>query len=238
MLFRKWGCLVGPENSIFQKLKSVDSKKQPLTTEMLLHFYFPFKAFPENERERESAHVRERRRSSPRSRAPAPVRRRDRWRDRDRAINRDSARSRSRIAIALSRSRSCCRSRSLHDHGLGSRSRRCVVIAISDRDRAVIAISDRAVIGCISGIDDFFFLGCGLCFLICVFLLPFQTPENIFRKIFWNVTKHHGNIFLFRKLAFSKNMYFPENVLQQPNTALDYKKDNLGCLPIMKPSLN
>ena len=190
MLFRKWGCLVGPENSIFRKLKSVDLKKKPLTTEMLLHFYFPFKSFPENERERESAHVRERRRSSPRSRAPAPVRRRDRWRDRDRAVNRDSARSRSRIAIALSRSRSCCRSRSLHDHGLGSRSRRCVVIAISDRDRAVIAISDRAVIGCISGIDDFFFLGCGLCFLICVFLLPFQTPENIFRKIFWNATKH------------------------------------------------
>ena len=33
-------------------------------------------------------------------------------------------------------------------------------------------------------VDDFFFLGCGLCFLICVFLLLFQTPENIFRKIF------------------------------------------------------
>ena len=28
------------------------------------------------------------------------------------------------------------------------------------------------------------------------------------------------NIFLFRKLAFPENMYFPENVLQQPNTAL------------------
>ena len=56
-------------------------------------------------------------------------------------------------------------------------------------------------------------------FLICVFLLFFQTSENIFRKIFWNATKYHGNIFLFRKLAFLKNMYFPENVLQQPNTA-------------------
>ena len=45
-------------------------------------------------------------------------------------------------------------------------------IAIRDRDRAVV-------------VDDFmYFLGCGLCFLICVFLLLFQTPENIFRKIF------------------------------------------------------
>ena len=95
------------------------------------------------------------------------------------------------------------------DRDLGSRSpcrdhdrvvdRDRSMITVSDRDRAVaswsrsriaIAISDRAVIGCISGIDDFFFLGCGLCFLICVFLLPFQTPENIFRKFFWNATKH------------------------------------------------
>ena len=58
-------------------------------------------------------------------------------------------------------------------------------------------------------------------FWICVFLLLFQTPKNIFRKIFWNATKHHGNIFLFRKLTFLENMYFPENVLQQPNIALD-----------------
>ena len=34
-------------------------KKMPLTTEIDLHFYFPFKAFPENERERESAGARE-----------------------------------------------------------------------------------------------------------------------------------------------------------------------------------
>ena len=99
MLFQKWGCLVGPENSIFRKLKSVDPKKKLLTTEMLLHFYFPFKSFPENERERESAHVRERRRSSPRSRAPAPVQDRDRWRDLAKARSRSRRRSRSRIAI-------------------------------------------------------------------------------------------------------------------------------------------
>ena len=145
--FRKWGCLVGPENSIFQKLKSVDPKKKPLTTEMLLHFYFSFKAFPENERERERARARAQEEkiqseiassnSSPRSRL--------------------TVRSREgKIAIfARLRRRSC-----------GRRT------------------------GNIFVVDDFFFLGCGLCFLICVFLLLFQTPENIFRKIFWNATKH------------------------------------------------
>ena len=171
MLFRKWGCLVDPENSIFRKLKSVDSKKQPLTTEMLLHFYFPFKAFPENERERESTRAHERGEdpgaiasssSSPRSRAPvrapAPIR---------------------------------------------------GVIAIRDRDRGTVVV------------DDFFFLGCGLCFLICVFLLLFQTPNTrkYFPENFLKCNQTHGNIFLFRKLAFPENMYFPENVLQQPNTA-------------------
>ena len=51
--------MVGPENSIFRKLKSVDRKKMPLTTEIILHFYFPFKVFPENERERERARDRD-----------------------------------------------------------------------------------------------------------------------------------------------------------------------------------
>ena len=97
MLFRKWGCLVGPENSIFWKLKSVDPKKKPLTTEIDLHFYFPFKAFPENERERESTRAREEKwRTRSRRREIAPLvaisRRRDRAVDRDLA----SARSRRR----------------------------------------------------------------------------------------------------------------------------------------------
>ena len=86
--------MVGPENSIFRKLKSVDPKNVPLTTEMLLHFYFTFKGFPENERERE----RERARGEdpPGSRAPAPVR--------DRAVDRDLVKkARSRFgAIAIS----------------------------------------------------------------------------------------------------------------------------------------
>ena len=110
MLFRKWGCLVGPENSIFRKLKSVDPKKMPLTTEISLHFYFPFKAFPENEREREreSARVRERR----------SVERRDRAIDRNLAV----ARSRSTAREEDPRSRSTLR-------------KIAPSIAISDRDR-------------------------------------------------------------------------------------------------------
>ena len=58
MLFRKWGCLVGLKNSIFRKLKSVDPNKKPLTTEIILHFYFPFKVFLENERETERERAR------------------------------------------------------------------------------------------------------------------------------------------------------------------------------------
>ena len=224
MLFRKWVCLVGSENSIFRKLKSVDQKKKPLTTEMLLHFYFTFKGFLENERERE----RERERA--RARREDPVRDRElqlqseiaidgeiapsiaiSWRRRDR----DPARSRSRIATCRDRDLGL---RSRCDRDLGSRSRRdrnravdrdravsavitiALSIAISDRDRAVsavIAISDRdhgAVVGLETFLElmIFFFwvVACGLCFLICVFLLLFQTPENIFRKFFWNATKH------------------------------------------------
>ena len=101
MLFRIWGCLVGPENSIFRKLKSVGRKKKPLTTELILHFYFPFKVFPENEREE---------RQSARAIAIAPDR--DRTGSRDRieiAIAPDLAtgsRSRSRLReIALDRDR-------------------------------------------------------------------------------------------------------------------------------------
>ena len=45
---------------LVRKLKSVDPKKMPLTTEIDLHFYFPFKAFPKNERERERERARAR----------------------------------------------------------------------------------------------------------------------------------------------------------------------------------
>ena len=99
--------------------------------------------------------------------------------------------------------------------------------------RSEIAISDRnhgAVV-----VDDFmYFLGCGLCFLICVFLLLFQTPNTrkYFAENFLKCNQTHGNIFLFRKLAFLENMYFPENVLQQPNTAYMKKSFNF-CRKIL-----
>ena len=62
-----------------------------------------------------------------------------------------------------------------------------IVIVISDRDRVVIAIALWS------------WSRRGLCFPICVFLLLFQTPENIFRNIFWNATKH------MKTFSFSRN---------------------------------
>ena len=128
MLFQKWGCLVGPENSIFRKLKSVDPKKQPLTTEMLLHFYFPFKAFPENERERERARTC--------ARGEDPVRAHELQLQSDGAIDGEIAIAPS---IAIRRDR---------DRDLGSRSPCRDHDRVVDRDRSVIAVSDcdRAVV--------------------------------------------------------------------------------------------
>ena len=171
MLFRKLGCLVGPENSIFRKLKSVDPKKMPLTTEISLHFYFPFKAFPKNERERESARARQRR----------SVRRRDRAVDRDLAVDRD--RQRREIAISPSRSQS---------------------------HRIEIAID--------GAITDVFFWGVACVFLNLCFP-SFPNTRKYFQENFLKCNQTQRNIFLFRKLAFPENIYFPENVLQQPNTA-------------------
>ena len=44
-------------------------------------------------------------------------------------------------------------------------------------------------------------------------------PENDFRD-----SQIAKNIFLFRKLAFPENMYFPEIVLRQPNAPLTSSK--------------
>ena len=66
----------------------------------------------------------------------------------------------------------------------------------------------------------FFFLGYGLCFLDLCFPSSFPNTRKYFPENFLKCNQTHGNIFLFRKLAFPENMYFLENVLQQPNTAL------------------
>ena len=129
--------------------------------EISLHFYFPFKAFPENERERERerARVREEKRRTARSRS----RRREIApdRDRDRAVDRD-LRSRSLIVV------------------------------------------------------DVFFWVVACVFLDLCFPSSFPNTRKYFLGNFLKCNQTHGNIFLFRKIAFPENMYFPENVLQQP----------------------
>ena len=100
-----------------------------------------------------------------------------------------------------------------------------------DRDRAVdrdLAKKARSQsrrdrgrrTGNISGIDDFFFFS-GLCLVFSDLCIPpsFPNTRKFFPENFLKYNQTHGNIFLFRKLAFPKNMYFPKKVLQQPNTA-------------------
>ena len=94
------------------------------------------------------------------------------------------------------------------------------LIAISpSRDRAgEIAIRrrnrDRAIWICV-----FWVVG-GLCFSGLCFPPSFPNTKKYFPENFLKYNQTHKNIFLFRKLAFPENMYFPENVLRQPNTAL------------------
>ena len=134
----------GPENSIFRKLKSVDRKKMPLTTKIILHFYFPFKVFPENftERERERVRVREEKKHSNQSddrwRTPSssPRRSRSRWQtfqspliaissSRDRAVDRDLAFARShRIEIAIDGTISRSLDREIRERKIRDRDRR------------------------------------------------------------------------------------------------------------------
>ena len=55
--FRKWGCLVGPENSIFRKLKSVDQKKKAFDHGNHFTLLFSLQSISGKwERERERAH--------------------------------------------------------------------------------------------------------------------------------------------------------------------------------------
>ena len=229
MLFRKWGCLVGPENSIFRKLKSVDWKKKPLTTEIVLHFYFPFKVFPENERERERKRARALDRdlqaaisssliaiSSPRS----PVRVRDLQsvdpapsliaisspRPRD-AVDRDLAK---RIEIAIDGAISR-RSRSRR------RSRSCLREIAPDRDRdrrrelAKIAITISPLIGrrmVFSVVVEDFFLGYGLCFSGFVFSFFFSKHQKIFFGKFFEMQPNTMETFSFSgKYVFSRKRF-------------------------------
>ena len=69
-----------------------------------------------------------------------------------------------------------------------SRSTAATIVERCNRD-----LDDRGAI------TPSFFLVC----LVCLFLLLLQTPENIFQKIFWNVTKH------------MKIFSFPENSISE-----------------------
>ena len=176
-----------------------------MTTEIVLHFYFPFKVFPENERERERERARALDRdlqaaispsliaiSSPRS----PIRVRDLQsvdpapsliaisnpRPRD-AVDHDLAK---RIEIAIDGTISR-RSQSRAPDRDRNRRRDSRVRAV-DRDLAKKARSRsrrRSVVGrcSVSSLIFSCVVACVFPF-ICVFLLLFQTPENIFRKIF------------------------------------------------------
>ena len=61
-------------------------------------------------------------------------------------------------------------------------------------------------------------------FLGLSFPSSFPNIRKYFPENFLKCNQTHGNIFLFWKLAFPENMYFPENVLRQPNTAISYKE--------------
>ena len=64
----------------------------------------------------------------------------------------------------------------------------------------------------------FFFSRLWLVFSDLCFPSSFPNTRKYFPKNFLKCNQTYGNIFLFRKLAFPENMYFLENVLQQPNT--------------------
>ena len=78
---------------------------------------------------------------------------------------------------------------------------------VREREREIAPDRDRDV----DRDRLWFFFGLWLVsFWICVFLLLFQTPENIFRKIFWNATKHR-EIFSFWKYVFSGKRFTATN---------------------------
>ena len=128
-------------------------------------------------------------------------------------------RGRSEIAIDASRERVVERDHAFtrarrrsqsREEGKRSRSRR--------RSRSRIAI-DGAVVGLDLSLLMIFFWVVACVFLDLCFPSSFPNTRKYFPENFLKCNQTHGNIFLFRKLAFPENMYFPKNVLQQPNTA-------------------
>ena len=174
---------------LFRKLKSVDRKKMPLTTKIILHFHFHFKVFPEKERERkrERAHTRgeetfqsvrrspanSKLQSTPISRAPVRRQRSEIAPSRDHAVDCDLA-----IDDAISRS--------VNRDLAFARSRR------RDRDLG----SQSLMI---------FFLGLS-------FPSSFPNTKKYFPENFLKCNQTHENIFLsgnaFTQTKHSLNLYF------------------------------
>ena len=179
------------ENIIFREMISGWPQISPLTRKWISPLIFTSIHF---RKERESAHAWEEKiqseiassSSSPTARSMA----RSLQLQSDGAIDGEIAIAPS---IAIWRHRDLG-SRSLRDRDRDPDRDRAPSIAISDRDRAVDRdLGSRSRYrsrSCVVFVDDFFSWVVALCFLICVFLLLFQTPENIFRKIFWNANKH------------------------------------------------
>ena len=185
--FRKWGCLVGPENSIFRKLKSVDRKKMALTTEIILHFHFHFKVFSEKERERERESARERRR-------PSSNQSDDRWRIPSSSPRRShELQSEDRNPRSWSTLREIAISRSVDRDLAFARSRRLEIAPSIAIDNVVVGLElakHRAVEPSRASIvDDFFFLGLS-------FPSSFPNTRKYFPKNFLKCNQAHENIFL------------------------------------------
>ena len=201
-LFRMFGChrkWYFPENDF--RLTNIFT----FDPEMIFSPHFHFKAFPEKERERGRARARERGEETEQSvdLQAAP-------------ISSLSSRQRDLAKIAISRR---SRSRAVASSRLRSRSTRAVARSRSQIDREIAPSRARTVDReiAISDHDRWWYFS-----WVCVFLLLFQTPKNILPENFLKCNQTQRNIFLFQKLAFPENMYFPENVLRQPNTALEH----------------
>ena len=199
MLFQKCGYFVGPENRIFRKLISVDPKKKALTTEMNFCSYFHFKWIPEREREREKNALTELQ-SAPFASTSAVDRDLRSW---SHAVDRDLAFAPT-IAISSSR-RSFSEIASSIMISPSRRSRSCEVARCFARSRSTTWSSDwnlqsTAPSNPVKRQASIWVLF--VFFWICLFLLLFQTLENIFQKICENATKH------MKTFSFPKNSIF------------------------------
>lgn len=213
IIFRKIGCLVGFENSIFRKLFSVDRVKRGFDPEIVLRFYFTFKRFPENVTERRSERKkRERRENSDaldRQRTPiklqiAPSSRSTPSNDRA-PDHSDSSNDWLRVP---NRSKPTCRRCRLRTHTRLTRRRRHVE---PTPDPHAFAFWPDLMIYFLWVL---YFCDCGLRNDVNICLGGEKMWENVFSSIFKNTTKHM-KIFSthnFRNATKHRKIFsFPEN---------------------------